>query len=65
MDSSKGNPAKGALVVLIALACCGGCMTQTVTRKPGYGASQDSIVRSRTVWIWQKDFWSAGDSGHR
>jgi len=43
--------------MLIGLACCGGCMTQTVTRKTGMGQSEGKVLSSRTIWIWQKEFW--------
>lgn len=42
--------------ILIGLACCGGCMTRTVTTQAGVGQSSGRIVSSRTIWIWQKEF---------
>jgi len=40
------------LALSMVLACCGGCMTQTTTN-----GTDAKVVSSRTIWIWQKDFW--------
>ncbi len=39
-------------IILVVLACCTGCMTQT-TERGGKGTTE-----TRKVWIWQKEFWS-------
>jgi hypothetical protein len=40
--------------ILIVLACCSGCMTRQTTNSDGSATS----AKSRTLWIWQKDFWA-------
>ncbi|MCX6906287.1 MAG: hypothetical protein NTW03_22970, partial [Verrucomicrobia bacterium] len=40
------------LALSIVLACGSGCMTQTTTNE-----TDAKVVKSRTIWIWQKDFW--------
>lgn len=42
------------LAILIVLASGGGCMTRQTTNSEG----SDTIAKSRTIWIWQKDFWA-------
>lgn len=43
--------------MIAALSLCGGCMTHTVTRLSGSGSQDGQTVHSRTIWIWQRDFW--------
>ena len=50
-----------AIALLIGLACCAGCINQTVTRGKGLGQPGGKVLRSRTLWIWQKDFWGSQD----
>jgi hypothetical protein len=38
--------------MLILLVCCGGCVTRTTKDQSG-----NIVEKSRTVWIWEKDFW--------
>jgi hypothetical protein len=38
--------------ILVVLSCCAGCMTQTIKSEP-----EGNVVSTRTIWIWQKDFW--------
>ena len=42
------------LAILIVLACCVGCITQQTTKNE----ADPKVVKSRTIWIWEKDFWS-------
>ncbi len=42
------------LVLLIVLACGSGCVTRTTQDQGG-----NKVGKSRTVWIWQKEFWSS------
>lgn len=46
-----------ACLIVFMLACCNGCMTQTVTRMTGGGAKTGTPVSSTTYWMWQPEFW--------
>ena len=44
--------------IVTGLALCAGCVSETVTRQKGVGQGGTEVVSERTVWIWQKDFWT-------
>ena len=46
-----------SIAILILVTCCGGCITRTVTYPPSLSSPDAKVVRSRTIWMWQKDFW--------
>ncbi len=41
------------IALLIVLVCGSGCVTRSTQDEYG-----KTVGKSRTVWIWQKDFWS-------
>ena len=44
------------VAMLILLACCSGCVTQTRSEQSSPGA-ENKVINTRTIWIWQKEFW--------
>jgi hypothetical protein len=40
------------VAILIVLSFCSGCVTRSTKDEAG-----NTVGKSRTVWIWQKDFW--------
>jgi ABC-type glycerol-3-phosphate transport system substrate-binding protein len=45
------------LAVVLALACCTGCMTHTVTGMSGIGTSDGKPATTHVYWVWQRAFW--------
>ena len=61
-NQTRRNPRVCPVIaLLIGLACCAGCINQTVTRGKGLGQPGGKVLHSRTIWIWQKDFWGSKD----
>ena len=44
-------------LMIAMLACCGGCMTQTVTGMTNEGMEKSEPLSTNTYWIWQGGFW--------
>ncbi len=42
------------IAILFMLVCGSGCITRTTKNESG-----GTVGKSRTIWIWQKDFWKS------
>ena len=54
-------PVRALVILVLALACCSGCVTRTVSRRPRLNEigspridkETGRIVEEQTIWFWQ------------